>query len=489
MTDKKNPPLTKPPILVQIIESMRSSVCEGSFSVTNPANGEWIADVPDMGPDDAVKAIAAAKAAQPGWALKTAKERAALLRRWHDLILSRQKELAQLLTLEQGKPIAEAMGEIVFGASFIEWFAEEGKRMYGDVIPSHASDKRLLVIKQAVGVVGAITPWNFPNGMIARKVAPALAAGCTIVLKPAEDTPLSALALGLLAREAGIPADAFRIVTARHPGPIAEALTSSPDVRKISFTGSTRVGKLLLRQCADTVKKVSMELGGNAPFIIFADADLDAAIASAIASKFRNAGQTCVCANRIYVHSSIMEVFAEKYAQAAERLTVGPGIDPANVVGPLINPTAVAKVDGLVRDAVAKGATVLLGGGAHANGGNFYSPTVLAGLTPEMNISHEEIFGPVAPLFTFDTEAEVIRMANDTPFGLAAYYWTRDIGRAFRVGEALEYGMVALNEGMVSSEAAPFGGIKQSGIGREGSKYGLDDYTEIKYILLGGLAA
>jgi succinate-semialdehyde dehydrogenase/glutarate-semialdehyde dehydrogenase len=461
---------------------------EARFGVFNPANGALVGEAPDMGAAETEAAIRAAAAALPAWAALTAKARATILRRWHDLILEREAELAHLLSQEQGKPLGEALGEVRFGASFVEWFAEEGKRLYGDVIPTHAAGSRLLVIKQPIGVVGAITPWNFPNGMVARKVAPALAAGCPVVLKPAEDTPLSAIALAVLAGEAGVPSDVFRVITAKAPAPVAEALTASPIVRKLSFTGSTRVGKLLMRQCADTVKKVSLELGGNAPFIVFADADLDAAVAGAIASKFRNAGQTCVCANRIYVQASVMDAFAARFCAAVSELVVGEGTSPDTQVGPLINPAALAKVDGLVRDAVAKGATVALGGERHPRRGNFYRPTILTGVTGEMEIAHAEIFGPVAPLFSFETEDEVVRRANDTPYGLAAYYWTRDLARAIRVGEALEYGMVGLNEGLISSEAAPFGGIKESGIGREGSKYGLEEYVEIKYLLLGGLA-
>ncbi len=457
------------------------------FAVHNPADGTLIADVADMGRDETLAAIQAAKAALGPWSALTAKARAQILRRWHDLILAHQEELAKLLTLEQGKPIQEARGEILYGASFIEWFAEEGKRLYGDVIPSHAPDKRLIVIKQPIGVVGAITPWNFPNAMITRKVAPALAAGCTTVIKPAEDTPLSALALGVLADRAGIPAGVINIVTSNNAPEVAEVLTGHPDVRKISFTGSTRVGKLLMRQCADGVKKVSLELGGNAPFIVFDDADLDAAVQGAITSKYRNAGQTCVCANRILVQRSVMDAFAAKFKAAVEALSVGEGLSGSNNVGPLINRAAVEKVDGLVKDAVAKGADVVLGGKPLDLGGHFYAPTILTGITPAMEIAHAEIFGPVAPIFPFDTEEEAIRLANDTPYGLAAYFYTRDIGRVWRVAEALEYGMVALNEGIISSEAAPFGGIKESGIGREGSKYGLDDFVEIKYLCLGGL--
>jgi succinate-semialdehyde dehydrogenase/glutarate-semialdehyde dehydrogenase len=392
------------------------------------------------------------------------------------------------LTLEQGKPLAEARGEILFGANFVEWFAEEAKRVYGDIVPTHAVDKRCLVLKQPIGVVGAITPWNFPSGMVTRKVAPALAAGCTIVVKPAEDTPLSALALAVLAEEAGLPAGVMTIVTASHAAEVAGVLTASPDVRKLSFTGSTRVGKLLMRQCADTVKKLSLELGGNAPFIVFDDADLDAAVAGAIATKFRNAGQTCVSANRIYVQAGVIHAFAERYAGAIAALAVGPGLAQGVQVGPLINAAAVAKVDGLVQDALAKGAVASLGGGLHALGGNFYQPTLLSGITADMAIAHAEIFGPVAALTPFDTEAEVIALANDTPYGLAAYFWSRDLGRVFRVGEALEYGMVGANEVLTSNEATPFGGIKESGVGREGSRYGIEDFVEIKYLALGGIA-
>jgi succinate-semialdehyde dehydrogenase/glutarate-semialdehyde dehydrogenase len=477
------------PLLSEIRRWVERQGGGARFGVFNPANGALVGEAPDMGPQECRAAVDAAAAALPGWAGLTAKARGAILRRWRDLILEREEELALLLSQEQGKPLPEALGEIRFGASFVEWFAEEAKRLYGDVIPTFAPDKRLLVIKQPVGVVGAITPWNFPSGMVTRKVAPALAAGCTVVLKPAEDTPLSAVALALLAEAAGVPSDVLQVVTTKSPAPVAEVLTSSPIVRKISFTGSTAVGKLLMRRCADTVKKVSMELGGNAPFIVFEDADLDAAVAGAIVSKFRNAGQTCVCANRIYVQASVMDAFADKFRAAVERMAVGEGTSPGVEIGPLINAAAVSKVDGLVRDAVAKGARVVLGGERHARRGNFYSPTILANVTGEMEIARAEIFGPVAPLYAFETEAEVVRLANDTPYGLAAYYWTRDLGRAFRVGEALEYGMVGLNEGIISSEAAPFGGIKESGIGREGSRYGLEDYVELKYMLLGGLAA
>ncbi len=459
-----------------------------TFPVINPVDGGHIADVPDMGEAETRRAIEAARVALPAWSAKTAKERAVILRRWHDLIMAHQEELGHLLTLEQGKPLSEAKGEIAYGASFIEWFAEEGKRLYGDIIPSHGADKRILVLKQPIGVVAAITPWNFPNAMITRKVGPALAAGCTVVVKPAEDTPLSALALAVLAEQAGLPAGALNMVTTRDAALVAKVLTEHPAVRKLSFTGSTRVGKLLMKQCADTVKKVSLELGGNAPFIVFEDADLDAAVAGAMMSKYRNAGQTCVCANRILVQSSVMAAFAEKLKTAVEGLSVGDGRAPGITIGPLINPAAVAKVQGLVEDALAKGAAVVTGGAAHDLGGNFYQPTILANVTPDMTIAREEIFGPVAPLYAFDSEEEAIRMANDTPYGLAAYFYARDMGRIWRVSEALEYGIVGINEGIISTEVAPFGGVKESGIGREGSKYGIDDYVEIKYLCMGGLS-
>jgi len=459
-----------------------------TFPVINPVDGGHIADVADMGEAGTRRAIEAARVALPAWSAKTAKERAVILRRWHDLIMAHQEELGHLLTLEQGKPLSEAKGEIAYGASFIEWFAEEGKRLYGDIIPSHGADKRILVLKQPIGVVAAITPWNFPNAMITRKVGPALAAGCTVVVKPAEDTPLSALALAVLAEQAGLPAGALNMVTTRDAALVAKVLTEHPAVRKLSFTGSTRVGKLLMKQCADTVKKVSLELGGNAPFIVFEDADLDAAVAGAMMSKYRNAGQTCVCANRILVQSSVMAAFAEKLKTAVEGLSVGDGRAPGITIGPLINPAAVAKVQGLVEDALAKGAAVVTGGAAHDLGGNFYQPTILANVTPDMTIAREEIFGPVAPLYAFDSEEEAIRMANDTPYGLAAYFYARDMGRIWRVSEALEYGIVGINEGIISTEVAPFGGVKESGIGREGSKYGIDDYVEIKYLCMGGLS-
>ncbi|MBB3266188.1 succinate-semialdehyde dehydrogenase/glutarate-semialdehyde dehydrogenase [Azospirillum sp. OGB3] len=456
-----------------------------TFAVTNPATGEELAQVADVGAEETRQAINAADAALPAWRAKTAKERAAILRRWFELIMAAQEDLAVLMTLEQGKPLAEARGEVAYGASFIEWFAEEGKRVYGDVIPSFADNKRIVVLKEPIGVVAAITPWNFPNAMITRKVGPALAAGCTIVVKPAEDTPLSALALAELAERAGVPAGVFNIVTGSDPVAIGGELTASPIVRKLSFTGSTEVGKILMRQSADTVKKVSLELGGNAPFIVFDDADLDEAVKGALASKYRNSGQTCVCANRLLVQAGVYDAFAAKLAEAVKQIRVGNGMEAGVTQGPMINGQAVEKVEELMGDALAKGAKVALGGKRHAMGGTFFEPTILTGVTTEMRVAREEIFGPVAPLFKFETEADAIRMANDTEFGLAAYFYSRDIGRVWRVAEQLEYGMVGINEGILSTEVAPFGGIKQSGIGREGSKYGVEDFLEIKYLCVG----
>ncbi|NUB12088.1 NADP-dependent succinate-semialdehyde dehydrogenase [Azospirillum brasilense] len=456
-----------------------------TFAVTNPATGEELAQVADVGAEETRQAINAADAALPAWRAKTAKERAAILRRWFGLIMAAQEDLAVLMTLEQGKPLAEARGEVAYGASFIEWFAEEGKRVYGDVIPSFAGNKRIVVLKEPIGVVAAITPWNFPNAMITRKVGPALAAGCTIVVKPAEDTPLSALALAELAERAGVPAGVFNIVTGSDPVAIGGELTASPIVRKLSFTGSTEVGKILMRQSADTVKKVSLELGGNAPFIVFDDADLDEAVKGALASKYRNSGQTCVCANRLLVQADVYDAFAGKLAEAVKQIRVGNGMEAGVTQGPMINGQAVEKVEELMGDALAKGAKVALGGKRHGLGGTFFEPTILTGVTTEMRVAREEIFGPVAPLFKFETEADAIRMANDTEFGLAAYFYSRDIGRVWRVAEQLEYGMVGINEGILSTEVAPFGGIKQSGIGREGSKYGVEDFLEIKYLCVG----
>ncbi|WP_366654812.1 NAD-dependent succinate-semialdehyde dehydrogenase [Fodinicurvata sp. EGI_FJ10296] len=457
-----------------------------TVTVINPANGDAVATVPRLGVAETRRAIEAADAAWPAWRSKTAKERAAILRKWYDLVMANQEDLAVLMTMEMGKPLAESRGEIAYGASFIEWFAEEGKRAYGETIPTYAADRRLMVTKEPIGVVGAITPWNFPNAMITRKVAPALAAGCTIVLKPAEDTPLSALALAELAERAGIPKGVFNIVTGK-ASEIGGELTSNPTVRKITFTGSTEIGKLLMRQCADTVKKVSLELGGNAPFIVFDDADVDAAVAGAIASKFRNAGQTCVCANRILVQADVKNVFVAKLAEATRALKVGNGLESGVQVGPLINGEAVEKVEAHIADAVSKGARVMVGGERGNFGGTFFQPTVLSDMNTDMLITEEETFGPVAPVYTFENEADAVRLANDTRFGLAAYFYSRDIGRIYRVQEGLEYGIVGVNTGIISTELAPFGGVKESGIGREGSKYGLDDFMELKYVNIGGI--
>ena len=458
-----------------------------SFEVRNPADASSIASVPDLGATETRRAIAAAEAALPGWRARTAKERAVILRRWFELIMANQEDLAVLMTSEQGKPLAEARGEVAYGASFIEWFAEEAKRVYGDVIPAHGADKRIVVLKEPIGVVAAITPWNFPIAMITRKAGPALAAGCTMVIKPAEDTPLCALALAELAERAGVPRGVLNVVTTNRAAEVGGELTANPAVRKLSFTGSTEVGKLLMAQCADTVKKVALELGGNAPFIVFDDADLDAAVAGAMASKYRNAGQTCVCANRLLVQDGIYDAFAAKLAEAVARLKVGPGLSGDVQQGPLINADAVAKVEELLADAVGKGAQIACGGKRHALGGTFFEPTIVTGVTPQMRVAREEIFGPVAPLFRFHTEEEAIRMANDTEFGLAAYFYARDIARVWRVAEGLEYGIVGINEGLISTEVAPFGGVKASGIGREGSKYGIDDFVEIKYLCMGGI--
>lgn len=456
------------------------------FAVSNPATGEQLALVADLGETETRRAIAAAEKALGQWRARTGKERSAILRRWFELIMSSQEDLARLMTAEQGKPLAEARGEVAYGASFVEWFAEEAKRIYGDIIPEHVQGKRILVLKQPVGVVAAITPWNFPIAMITRKVAPALAAGCTVVIKPADLTPLSALALAELANQAGFPAGVFNVVTTSDAPTIGRVLCDDKKVRKLSFTGSTQVGKLLMRQCADTVKKVSLELGGNAPFIVFDDADIDAAVDGAIASKFRNAGQTCVCTNRILVQDTVADEFIEKLTAAVKNLNVGNGFEPGVVIGPLINDAARKKVTNLVTEALSQGAKLHTGGEAMAQA-NYYLPTVLSEVTAAMRVSQEEIFGPVATVIRFSSEAEAIRMANDTPFGLAAYFYARNIDRVWRVSEALEYGMVGINEGIISTEVAPFGGIKESGIGREGSKYGIDEYTEIKYICMGGI--
>jgi len=458
-----------------------------TFAVSNPATGELLAQVADMGEVEVQAAIAAAEAAWPEWRAKTAKERSAILRRWFELIMEAQEDLAMLMTAEQGKPLAEARGEVAYGASFVEWFAEEAKRNYGDVIPGQAVDKRILVLKQPIGIVAAITPWNFPLAMITRKVAPALAAGCPVVIKPAELTPLSALALAELADRAGFPAGIFNVLTTQDAPTLGRILCDDKRVRKLSFTGSTQVGKLLMRQCADSVKKVSLELGGNAPFIVFEDADIDTAVIGAIASKFRNAGQTCVCTNRILVQDNIAAEFTRKLTVAVQELKVGNGFDTGVVIGPLINDAARHKVQKLVGDALNDGAKLHVGGEVMEQE-NYYQPTVLSDVTETMSISQEEIFGPIATIIRFNNEAEAIELANNTPYGLAAYFYTQNLGRAWRVSEALEYGMVGVNEGIISSEVAPFGGIKESGIGREGSKYGMDDYTEIKYICMGGLS-
>ncbi|MBV7563626.1 NADP-dependent succinate-semialdehyde dehydrogenase [Pseudomonas sp. sia0905] len=453
--------------------------------IFNPANGQSLGLVPNLGAEETRRAIEAAQAAQPAWRALTAKERAARLRTWYELMLANQDDLAQIMTAEQGKPLAEARGEVLYAASFIEWFAEEAKRVYGDTIPGHQADKRLIVTKEPIGVAAAITPWNFPAAMITRKAGPALAAGCAMVLKPAPQTPFSALALAVLAERAGIPAGLFSVLPAdaERSREVGGELCANPIVRKLSFTGSTGVGIKLMEQCAPTLKKLSLELGGNAPFIVFDDADLDAAVEGAMVAKYRNAGQTCVCANRLYVQDGVYDDFAEKLAAAVAKLKVGSGTEAGVTTGPLIDANAVAKVQSHLADALEKGARVLQGG--QALGGNFFAPTVLADVTSAMRVAREETFGPLAPLFRFSDEAEVVRQANDTEFGLAGYFYTRDLARAFRVGEALEYGMIGINTGLISNEVAPFGGIKASGLGREGSKYGLDEYLEIKYLCLG----
>ncbi len=457
-----------------------------TIRVLDPATGELVGTVPKMGAAETRRAIDAAAKAMPAWRAKTAKERAAILRRWYDLIVANQDDLALLMTTEQGKPLHEAKAEVAFGAAFLEWFAEEAKRVYGDVIPQHQADKRILVLKQPVGVCGAITPWNFPTAMVTRKAGPALAAGCTLVLKPASQTPFSALALAVLAQEAGVPAGVFNVVTGA-AAEIGGALTESPQVRKITFTGSTEVGRVLMRQSAQTVKKISLELGGNAAFIVFDDADLDQAIEGALASKFRNAGQTCVCANRILVQDGIYDAFAGRFAKRVQALRIGPGMEAGVQVGPLIDMAAVAKVEEHITDALAKGAAVVAGGRRHALGGQFFEPTVLTEVEPDMRVFQEETFGPVAPLVRFHSEAEALALANRTDLGLASYFYSRDIGRIFRVAEGLESGIVAVNAGVFSTEVAPFGGWKQSGIGREGSKYGIEEFLEIKYVCLGGI--
>ena len=457
-----------------------------TFAVTNPANGELVTEVAKLGAAETARAIDAAEQAMQDWKKLPAKARAGVLRKWYDLMMENQEDLAIIMTAEQGKILAESRGEIAYGAAFVEWFGEEAKRIDGDVIPGPSPDKRIVCIKQPVGVVAAITPWNFPNAMIARKAAPALAAGCSIVIKPASETPLSAFAMAVLAERAGVPGGVLNVI-AGNSSDIGGELTANPTVRKLTFTGSTPVGKMLQAQCAGTVKKTSMELGGNAPFIVFEDADIDAAIQGAMVSKYRNAGQTCVCSNRLFVQDSVYDTFVEKLVAAAADLTVGDGMQDGIAIGPLVNAKAVNDVDDLVQASISAGANVALGGAAHDLGGCYYQPTVLTEVTSQMAVFRNEIFGPVAPVVRFSTEEEVIAMANDTEFGLASYFYTRDIGRVWRVAEALDYGIVGINEGIISNEMAPFGGVKESGSGREGSKYGIDDYVEIKYMLMGGL--
>lgn len=464
-----------------------SAASGNTLEVLNPATGEKVGEVPDLSAAEASQAVEAADRAFASWKKTTAKSRGALLRRWFELILENQEALAQLLTAEQGKPLAESRGEVAYGASFAEWFAEEAKRTYGDHIPSPAPNSRLITILQPVGVVAAVTPWNFPVAMITRKIAPALAAGCTVVLKPAEDTPLCALALAQLAEQAGFPEGVINIVTTADPASVGDCLTSHPLVRKVSFTGSTPVGKHILKQAADTVKKASMELGGNAPFIVFDDADLDEAVKGVLVSKYRNAGQTCVCTNRIYVQSGIKDAFVERFREEVAKLKVGRGEEADTEIGPLINRRAVERVEGVVDQAIGEGAELLLGGSRHEAGELFYQPTLLGNVNESMDIANQELFGPVSTLFVFDDEDDVIARANATPFGLAAYFYSRDIGRCWRVAEGLEYGMVGVNEGIISNEVAPFGGVKESGIGREGSRHGIDDYLELKYICMGGI--
>jgi succinate-semialdehyde dehydrogenase/glutarate-semialdehyde dehydrogenase len=457
------------------------------IEVDNPATGEIIGTVPKLGRAETKRAIDAASRAFPAWRRKTARERAAVMRRWFELMLASQDDLARLMTIEQGKPLAESKGEVVYAASFLEWFGEEAKRAYGDTIPHQQPDKRLLVVKEPIGVVACITPWNFPLAMITRKAGPAIASGCTVVLKPASQTPFSALALAELASRAGVPPGVFNVITGSAIE-IGAELTSNPIVRKLSFTGSTETGKVLMAQCAATVKKLSLELGGNAPFIVFDDADLDAAVDGAMASKYRNTGQTCVCANRLLVQDSVYDRFSAKLAEAVKKLAPAPGLDDGASQGPLIDDRAVEKVESHIADAISKGARVLVGGKRHSRGGRFFEPTILTGVTPAMAVAKEETFGPVAPLFRFSTEAEAIALANDTEFGLAAYFYGRDIARVWRVAEALEYGIVGINTGIISTEVAPFGGVKESGIGREGSKYGLEEFLEIKYLCMGGIS-
>jgi succinate-semialdehyde dehydrogenase/glutarate-semialdehyde dehydrogenase len=488
LTDKLKDPTLATDKSLAGTEWLAASQSGKTFEVTNPATGDVIAVLPDLSKAEVEKAIDAAYIAQKAWAKKTGKERAAILRKLNDLMVANADDLATILTMEMGKPWPEARGEILYGASYVEWFAEEAKRVYGDTIPGHQADKRIMVIKQPVGVVGAITPWNFPNAMLARKVAPALAVGCAMVSKPAAQTPLSALALAVLAERAGLPAGLFSVLTSTDAAMVGEEMCANDKVRKLTFTGSTNVGRILMRQGADQIMKLGLELGGNAPFIVFDDADLDAAVEGAMISKYRNAGQTCVCANRLYVQAGIYDAFATKLAEKVGQLKVGDGFADGVTTGPLIDAKAVEKVKEHVADAVSKGAQVALGGKQSAAGDLFFEPTILTGVTTAMKVATEETFGPVAPLFKFETEEEVIELANATEFGLASYFYSKDIAKVFRVAEALEYGMVGVNTGLISTEVAPFGGIKQSGLGREGSKYGVDDYTEIKYICLGGIA-
>ena len=458
-----------------------------TFAVTDPATGLELAQVANLTPTHTQQAIDAAEAALPAWRSLTHKQRSQLLRKWFDLIMAHRDDLARLMTAEQGKPLAEATGEVVYGATFVEWYAEEAKRTYGETVPSFAPDRRAMVLRQPIGVCAAITPWNFPVAMITRKVAPAIAAGCTVVVKPAEFTPLCALALAELAHRAGIPQGVINVVPTEHAAAVGKVLCDSPVVRHLSFTGSTEVGRILMAQCAPTIKKLALELGGNAPFIVFDDADLDSAVEGAMSSKYRNAGQTCVCANRFLVQRGVQDAFAEKLARAVNKLQVGNGLDAGVEIGPLINTQALRDVDSLVQDALAAGAELVVGGGPHTLGGLFYQPTILKNVTNTMPIAANEIFGPVAPLITFDTEAEGIALANDTRAGLAAYFYARDVGRIWRVAEGLEYGMVGINEGIISNAAAPFGGVKESGLGREGSRHGMDEYLEIKYLCFGGV--
>jgi succinate-semialdehyde dehydrogenase/glutarate-semialdehyde dehydrogenase len=489
MMEKKMIKLNDPKLLRQqcyVDGQWTDADSQKTIPVINPASGEPLGTAPDMGAAETRRAIEAANAAWPAWRKKTAKERAAVLRQWHDLIMGNQQDLARIMTAEQGKPLAEAAGEVSYAASFVEWFAGEGKRVYGDTIPAHQPGTRVIVLKEPVGVCAAITPWNFPSAMITRKAAPALAAGCVIIVKPAGQTPFSALALAELAHRAGIPAGVFNVVTGKS-SVIGAEMTANPLVRKLTFTGSTEVGRTLMAQCAGTVKKISLELGGNAPFIVFDDADLDAAVAGAMASKYRNTGQTCVCANRLLIQDGIYEVFAQKLVKAVTSLKVGDGFQEGVQQGPLIDAAAVKKVEAHIQDARDRGAVVLTGGKSHPLGRTFFEPTVLANVTPQMRLAREETFGPVAPLFRFKTEDEAIRMANDTEYGLAAYFYSRSMGRIWRIAEALEYGIVGINTGIISTESAPFGGMKQSGIGREGSKYGIEEFLEIKYLCMSGI--